>query len=82
MKVDLSGLRALVTGFTKGIGRAIAHALAKNGAEVAINGRKPADVETGVDSATCWGRLPAAVGDFVFVKFGCGGTLELGRSGR
>jgi NAD(P)-dependent dehydrogenase (short-subunit alcohol dehydrogenase family) len=44
MQVDLSGLRALITGSTKGIGRAIAQALAANGAEVVINGRKPADV--------------------------------------
>ena len=45
MQVDLSGLSALVTGSTKGIGRAIAQALAANGAEVVIHGRKAADIE-------------------------------------
>jgi short-subunit dehydrogenase len=45
MQIDLSGLRALVTGSTKGIGRAISRELAANGAEVVINGRKAADVE-------------------------------------
>ena len=58
MKVDLSGLRALVTGSTKGIGRAIAQALTENGAEVAINGRKPADVEQAI--AVIRKTLPSA----------------------
>ena len=44
MHVDLSGMRALATGSTKGIGRAIALKLASCGAEVAINGRKHEDV--------------------------------------
>jgi len=49
MQVDLSGLRALVTGSTKGIGWAIAQKLAQSGAEVAVNGRKAADVENAIE---------------------------------
>jgi NAD(P)-dependent dehydrogenase (short-subunit alcohol dehydrogenase family) len=63
MQVDLSGLRALVTGSTKGIGRAIAREL---GAEVVINGRKAADTEQAIVSlraAVPKGRFKAAPGD-------------------
>ncbi|MGA8649886.1 MAG: SDR family NAD(P)-dependent oxidoreductase [Xanthobacteraceae bacterium] len=59
MQVDLSGLRALVTGSTKGIGRAVAQALAANGAEVVINGRKAADVEQAIASLRA--ALPKAL---------------------
>jgi NAD(P)-dependent dehydrogenase (short-subunit alcohol dehydrogenase family) len=66
MHVDLSGLRALVTGSTKGIGRAIAVTLAQNGAEVAINGREAADVADAI-AAICAAqpkaRLVPAAGD-------------------
>jgi len=66
MQFDLSGLRALITGSTKGIGRAIAATLAQNGAEVAINGRKAADVEAaiaGLRAAQPKARLLPAPGD-------------------
>jgi NAD(P)-dependent dehydrogenase (short-subunit alcohol dehydrogenase family) len=58
MRVDLSGLRALVTGSTKGIGRAVAEALAANDAEVVINGRKAADVARAI--ADILSKLPEA----------------------
>lgn len=44
MQLDLSGKTALVTGSSKGIGRAIAQALHAEGCRVALNGRNAADL--------------------------------------
>ena len=49
MDLQLNGKRALVTGSTAGIGLAIAAALAREGAEVIINGRKLDAVTAVVD---------------------------------
>jgi NAD(P)-dependent dehydrogenase (short-subunit alcohol dehydrogenase family) len=57
MKIDLSGLRALVTGSTAGIGLAIANRLAANGAEVGINGRTAARVTGAIGELQ--GQVPA-----------------------
>ena len=48
MKIDLSGKTALVTGSTAGIGYGIAKGLAASGADVALNGRSQATVDTAV----------------------------------
>ena len=49
MKIELNSRKALVTGSTAGIGRAIAEGLARAGAAVVINGRSRERVETAVN---------------------------------
>ncbi|GAB5560940.1 MAG: SDR family oxidoreductase [Synoicihabitans sp.] len=46
---DLMGRRALVTGSSRGIGLAMAHALASFGAEVVLNGRTAETLESATD---------------------------------
>jgi NAD(P)-dependent dehydrogenase (short-subunit alcohol dehydrogenase family) len=71
MQIDLSGLRALVTGSTKGIGYAIAQKLAASGAEVAVNGRKKIDVTQAIE------RIKRAVPEAKLVPApGDAGTAE------
>src|SRR3984893_5650711 len=49
---DLEGVRALVTGATSGIGKAVAEELGRHGAEVIVHGRDAARGEAVVDSIT------------------------------
>lgn len=59
MDLGLAGRRALVLGSSAGIGRAVAEALAREGARVAVAGRDPERVRQ--VASTCGG--PAVVGD-------------------
>jgi NAD(P)-dependent dehydrogenase (short-subunit alcohol dehydrogenase family) len=61
MDLELRGLRACITGSTRGIGRAIAERLAAEGCAVGLCGRKPTEVDgavaaIGKTGAKAWGR--------------------------
>src|ERR1700730_7182676 len=73
MKIDLSGKTALVTGSTSGIGHAIAKGLALAGANVVVNGRTQAKVDTAVAAiakAAAGGKVAGVAGD-VSTSAGC-----------
>jgi 3-oxoacyl-[acyl-carrier protein] reductase len=62
LQVDLSGKTALVTGSSTGIGRAIALALARNGADVAVNYYRSAEAANEVgEQIASLGRKTAVV---------------------
>jgi len=54
---DLSGRTALVTGSSRGLGRAIAEGMAEAGARLIVNGTDPARVETAVAEFRSAGHL-------------------------
>lgn len=68
MDLKLTGKTALVTGSTAGIGLAIAHSLAREGARVWINGRSPERVEKA--SRTICGAVSGAQVTGIIAEFG------------
>ncbi len=78
MDLGLQGKRAIVTGATRGIGRAIAETLAAEGAQVAICARQAAALDEAV--AALRGKGVAAYGAQVDIADGAQLTAWMGRA--
>lgn len=75
MQFDFKDKRILVTGSTRGIGRAVAGLFLESGALVAVNGRTERSVQTSLDAMGQTDRLFAAPGDVGTVS-GCEGAVN------
>ncbi|HKK37101.1 MAG TPA: glucose 1-dehydrogenase [Paracoccaceae bacterium] len=77
MQLDFAGRRVLVTGASRGIGRAAAAAFLAAGASVAVNGRTPASAAAAADAlaADAPGRVHPAPGD-VSTAAGCRAAVD------
>jgi NAD(P)-dependent dehydrogenase (short-subunit alcohol dehydrogenase family) len=77
MELKLQGKRALVTGSSSGIGEAIAHILAKEGATVVVHGRNAERAQRVVDAIQSdGGKAVVALGDLSTME---GATTVVGR---
>ena len=73
---DLSGRKALVTGASRGLGQAIAEALASAGADVAITARKSDDLAKTASRITAHGRICAPLSLDVRDVAACGAAIS------
>lgn len=77
MQIDLSGQVAVVTGSSRGIGRACAEALAQSGAAVVVNYHTHADDGAAVvESIQAGGGRAVAVGADVCTRDGCQALVD------
>src|SRR5262245_18980943 len=77
MRIEFGGLRALVTGSTRGIGKAIASSLAASGASVVVHGRKREDaLRAAQELHGCYpdAKVGSAFGDLATPE-GCASVL-------
>ncbi len=72
----LEGRTAIVTGSSKGIGRAYAHALAREGAGVVVNGTSAADVDGVVAEIRAGGGRATGCVESVATMAGAGRIVQ------